>query len=125
MATQNLNNILKEFQSEIPSLQATAIVGSDGLVVADLVKDRDVDIELIGAQMSLLMSLVKKASARIGSEAQENLLSTEQGYLIISALGKNFMHGVVIPKEGGGLAAARLAMRDYAERITLALAGNS
>lgn len=123
MSNQDLNSILKEFQSEISSLQATAIIGGDGLVVAELIKDRDIDMELVGAQMSLLMTLVKKVSSRFNTEPEENLLSTENGYMLVTFLGKNFMHGVVVPKDGG-LAATRLAMRDYAERLSRALASS-
>lgn len=122
MSENKISQILRNFQNEISDLQATVVVGSDGLVIGELLRDSRVDMELVGAQMALLMTLVKRAATKLGATAQENLLATENGYLLTILLGDGqFLHGALIPKDGGSLGMTRLAMREFAPAIEQAI----
>lgn len=122
MSENKISQVLRNFQNEISDLQATVVVGSDGLVIGELLRDSRVDMELVGAQMALLMTLVKRAAAKLGATAQENLLATENGYLLTILLADGqFLHGALIPKDGGSLGMARLAMREFAPTIEQAI----
>lgn len=122
MSENKISQVLRNFQNEISDLQATVVVGSDGLVIGELLRDSRVDMELVGAQMALLMSLIRRAASKLGATAQENLLATENGYLLTALLANGeYLHGVLIPKDGGSLGMARLAMREYASTIEQAI----
>lgn len=122
MSENKISQVLRNFQNEISDLQATVVVGSDGLIIGELLRDSRVDMELVGAQMALLMTLVKRAASKLGAAAQENLLATENGYLLTILLGDGqFLHGALISKDGGSLGMTRLAMREFAPAIEQAI----
>ena len=113
-----LNNVLKEMAGEIPGFIATAVVGMDGLGIAEYAADPAFDIEAANAQYTLLVKLVQKSLDQLGDELEDNLTTTDRAYLIAHFLGDgSYYQGIAVDKETGSLGNVRLMVRQYADAL--------
>ncbi|MBO9369967.1 MAG: DUF4388 domain-containing protein [Chloroflexi bacterium] len=119
---ENMNDILKELSGQVPGFIAAAVVGMDGLDIAEYAAG-PVDVESINAQMTLLFKLVDGAVDKLKAGVIEDyLLTTEKAYLLIRPLSdRNYYLGIVADRKSGNVGNMRLNSRIYAERLSKAM----
>lgn len=114
-----LTNLLKEMGDEIPGLSATAIVGMDGLQVAQYSTATDFDIEIAAAQFALIMKSVQKTCDQLGaSNVEDSFVTTANSYLMTLFLGDGSYYLVIaVDKNSGSLGNLRLIARQFADAL--------
>jgi predicted regulator of Ras-like GTPase activity (Roadblock/LC7/MglB family) len=120
---QKLEDILKEMSTEVNGYTASMIVGTDGIHVAFHSRTK-LDPELAGAQMTLLLKLVETSAAKTGAgEVVDNLLTTENSYLMMKHLAdKQYFLGVVADRKTANIGNLRLIVKMYTGRISNVMA---
>ncbi len=98
IATQ-LDLILNNFERSIPHIQATAVVSTDGLVIASRLP-ADVEEDRIGAMGAAILSI----STRSGGELERGemvrvLIEGTQGYILIRSVGDYAILVALIEKD--------------------------
>ncbi len=119
---EKLDDILKEMGGEITGYMASAVVGMDGINVAQHAKAK-VDTELVSAQMTMLLKLVDTSVTKLGAGVVEDNLTTSAGaYVMMRFLpGKQYYLGVAVDHKSGNLGNMRLVSKMYAERLAKAM----
>jgi predicted regulator of Ras-like GTPase activity (Roadblock/LC7/MglB family) len=116
---QKIEDILKEMGNEITGHIASAIVGMDALNIAAYAQQK-VDIDLVSAQMTLLVKLVDTSVEKIMGAPllEDNLVSTENAFVLLHFLPdkKHFM-AVIADRHTAVLGNMRLMSKIYSERI--------
>ena len=90
---------LEELGGQVPGFISAAVVGMDGLGIADYAST-DVNVDAINAQMTLLIKLVDTTINKLNPTdgVEDYLLTTENAYLLVRFLrGQTVLSGV-----GGG-----------------------
>lgn len=107
---------LEEMAKEIPGFVAGAVVGSDGLAIAEHVPT-DFDIEAACSQFALVMQLVQKSAAQIGSNTiEDNLVTSKDRYILTRYLGDgSYFLVTAVEKAGSSLGNVRLVTRLFSE----------
>ncbi len=120
---QKLNDILKEFSGEVSGYLASAVVGMDGISVADHTKSAKSNPETISAQLALLFKLVDTSTVKMNAGAvEDNLLTTDSAHVLMRFLpGKDYFLGVAIDRKAGNLGNLRLMSKLYTDRIAKAM----
>lgn len=114
-----IEGILKELGSEITGHIASTVVGMDAFTIASFSSEK-VDIDSVSAQMTLLIKLVDTSVTKVdsGASMEDNLLTTEKAYLLMTFLpGKTHFLGVIADRKTAVLGNLRLMSNIYAERI--------
>jgi predicted regulator of Ras-like GTPase activity (Roadblock/LC7/MglB family) len=98
IATQ-LNIILNDFERNIPHVQATAVVSTDGLVIASRLP-AEVEEDRIGAMGAAILSI----STRSGGELERGeivrvLIEGEEGYILIRSVGEYAILVALVEKD--------------------------
>jgi predicted regulator of Ras-like GTPase activity (Roadblock/LC7/MglB family) len=119
---ENIQDILKELAGQVPGFMTAAIVGMDGLGIADY-SVGDVDAESISAQLTLLLKLVDTTVTKLtNDEVEDYLLTTENAYLLAWHLeDKQYFLGLIADRRTGRLGNMFLNGRLYASRLYEAL----
>ncbi|MEN8241488.1 MAG: DUF4388 domain-containing protein [Chloroflexota bacterium] len=119
---QNLQEHLLELGNESPAIFAAAVVGMDGLTVADYTSKK-VSIEGISAQMTLLIKLIDTTTKKLAAGSVEDfLLTTDKSYLLIRFLGSTgYYLGIAAERSKDSLGKMRLYSRIYAERLSASM----
>ena len=119
---ENMNEILQELREQVPGFISAAVVGMDGLGIAQHAA-APVDVESINAQMTLLIKLVDTTVDKIDAGVVEDyLLTTEHAYLMIRFLeGNDYYLGVAADKNTVNLGNLRLNSRVYSKRLDKAM----
>lgn len=114
-----LTNLLKEMGDEIPGLSATAIVGMDGLPVAQYSTATEFDIEIAAAQFALIMKSLQKTCDQLGNNnVEDTFVTTTSSYLMTLFLGDGSYYLVVaIDKNSGTLGNLRLITKQFADAL--------
>ncbi len=117
-----LDELLKEMGSEITGYMASAVVGMDGINVAQHAKAK-VDPDLISAQMTMLLKLVDTSVTKLGAgTVEDNLTTSAVSYVMMRFLpGKQYYLGVAADRKSGNLGNMRLVTKMYAERLAKAM----
>lgn len=121
--TQKIENILKEMGAEITGHIASMVVGTDALPIATFSQEK-LDMEVAGAQLTLLMKLVETSLTKlnIDSYMEDNLLTTEKAYVLISLIpGSKYFLGIIADRKTAMLGNMRLMSNLYKERIAKAM----
>lgn len=86
---QKLTEILKELESNIPEIEAAAIVSSEGLPIASALP-RDIDEARVAAMTAAILSLGERAASELHKgELEQVMIRGTDGYLISMAVGEN------------------------------------
>lgn len=98
IATQ-LDMILNDFERSIPHIQATAVVSTDGLVIASRLPAQ-VEEDRIGAMGAAILSI----STRSGGELERGdiirvLVEGTDGYILIRSVGEYAILVALVEKE--------------------------
>jgi predicted regulator of Ras-like GTPase activity (Roadblock/LC7/MglB family) len=119
----NLQDLLTEMGEEVQGFMAAAVVGMDGLGIADHVSDTALDMESATAQLTLLVKLVQTSIGKLDAgSVQDNLLTTSRAYLMTRFLGDTgYFLGIVADRNNANLGNMRLYSRIYAERLAEAM----
>ncbi len=119
---QKLDDILKEMGGEITGYVASAIVGMDGINVAQHSRTK-MDPEVISAQMTLLLKLVDTSVTKLGAGViEDNLTTTANAYLMMRFLpDKQYYLGLAVDRKAGNLGNMRLISKMYADRLAKAM----
>ena len=93
-----LDAILNQFERNIPHVQATAVVSTDGLVIASRLTDTEED--RIGAMGAAILSI----SSRSGDELDRGkmirvLIEGTKGYILIRSIGEYAILVALVEKE--------------------------
>jgi len=97
--SDQLDAVLNEFERNVPHVQATAIISTDGLVIASRLP-RQVEEERIGAMGAAILSI----SARSGQELDRGnmervLIEGEVGYMLLRSIGDDAILVALVEKD--------------------------
>lgn len=86
--SDQLDQVLNDFERNVPHVEATAIVSTDGLVIASRLPDQ-VEEDRVGAMGAAILSI----STRSGKELDRGdmlrvLIEGTDGYLLIRSIGE-------------------------------------
>ena len=119
---QKMQEVLADLSGEATGIFASAVVGMDGLPIAEFAK-KSIDIESFSAQMTLLVKLVDTTTKKVeAGKVEDHLLTTDKGYLLIRFLGdSDYYLGIGAVRSASNLGKLRLYSRVYAERLNAIL----
>jgi predicted regulator of Ras-like GTPase activity (Roadblock/LC7/MglB family) len=87
--SDQLNLILHEMERNVPHVEATAIVSTDGLVIASRLP-RDVEEDRIGAMAAAILTISKRSGQELDrGEMLRVLIEGTDGYLLIRSIGED------------------------------------
>ncbi len=87
--SDQLNLILHELERNVPHVEATAIVSTDGLVIASRLP-RDVEEDRIGAMAAAILTISKRSGEELErGEMLRVLIEGTDGYLLIRSIGED------------------------------------
>ncbi|HDN04975.1 MAG TPA: hypothetical protein ENF27_03465 [Chloroflexi bacterium] len=94
-----LDKTLNDFERNVPHVQATAVVSTDGLVIASRLPS-DVEEDRIGAMGAAILSI----STRSGRELERGemvrvLIEGTEGYILIRSVGEYAILVALVEKE--------------------------
>ncbi len=94
-----LDAILNSFERNVPHVQATAVVSTDGLVIASRLP-KDVEEDRIGAMGAAILSI----SSRSGEELDRGdmirvLVEGTKGYILMRSIGEYAILVALVEKE--------------------------
>jgi predicted regulator of Ras-like GTPase activity (Roadblock/LC7/MglB family) len=120
---ENIQDVLEELGQQVPGFVSAAVVGMDGLGIAEHAAVAGVDVEAVNAQMTLLIKLVDTTVTRLtGDQVEDYLLTTQDNYLLVRFLeGKDHYLGIAADRQSGKLGNLRLNSRIFAQRLDQAL----
>lgn len=118
-----LNEILKELSGEVSGYLSSAVVGMDGLALADHTKSAKANPEATSAQLALLFKLVDTSAGKMSAGVVEDtLVTTDTAHVLMRFLpGKEYFLGVAMDRKAGNLGNLRLMSKLYADRIAKAM----
>jgi len=83
-----LDAILNDFERNVPHVQATAVVSTDGLVIASRLP-KDVEEDRIGAMGAAILSISKRSGDELDrGEMTRVLVEGTNGYILIRSIGE-------------------------------------
>ena len=97
--SDQLDIVLSNFERNVPHVEATAVVSTDGLVIASRLPDQ-VEEDRIGAMGAAILSI----SARSGNELAQGemervLIEGDSGYILIRSVGEDAILVALVEKD--------------------------
>jgi len=94
-----LDEILNTFERNVPHVQATAVVSTDGLVIASRLP-KDVEEERIGAMGAAILSISSRSGDELDrGEMTRVLIEGSNGYILIRSIGEFAILVALVEKE--------------------------
>ena len=88
MRTDVLQNVLEELKSSSADVEASALISSDGLMIASALQ-QGVDEDRVGAMSAALLSLGDRAARELARGTLESVqLKGERGYVMMVSAGR-------------------------------------
>ncbi len=117
-----LDDLLKKLGGEVNGFIAAAVVGMDGLSIAQQSKGK-VNPEAIGAQMTLLLKLVDTTTTKLNAGVvEDDLVTTENAYVLMRYLPeKHYFLGIAVDRKSGNLGNLRLMSKMYVGQVAKAM----
>ncbi len=116
-----IQELLKEMAEHIHGVVSVALVGQDGLIIAEYVNQDEVgsmDTEFTAATLtSAMLKLTDVVSGVKLGRMVDNLLSTEQGHFLTKYIGDGSAFLSIIAKRGANLGAMRYVSKVYGEKL--------
>ncbi len=121
-----INEVLKEMGEQIEDLISVAVVGMDGLVIADYKPEGKESDEYVVEYTSATLTTSMKGLYTVINGLElgkmvDNLLSTEKAHFITKPLGDASVFLAVVAKRGVNLGAIRYYTKIYAQKLWDAL----
>jgi len=86
--SDQLDQVLINFERNVPHVEAIAIVSTDGLVIASRLPDK-VEEDRVGAMGAAILSISKRSGEELSrGEMSRVLIEGENGYLLIRSIGE-------------------------------------
>lgn len=86
--SDQLDQVLINFERNVPHVEAIAIVSTDGLVIASRLPDK-VEEDRVGAMGAAILSISKRSGEELSrGEMRRVLIEGENGYLLIRSIGE-------------------------------------
>jgi predicted regulator of Ras-like GTPase activity (Roadblock/LC7/MglB family) len=117
--TQKIEELLVDMSGEINGYIASAVVGMDGINIAQHSKTK-VDPETISAQMTMLFKMVNSTCEKVDmGVVEDNLMHTADGYVITHFLPgtRQYYLEILTDRKNSSLGNIRLISKIYSERI--------
>ena len=120
---QKLDEALQSLGNEVNGYIASAVVGMDGMGIAQDVHAGKADVESINAQTALLIKLVDTSTLKMNAgKLEDSLLTTENAYVLVRYLeGKTYFLVILADRRTASLGNLRLMSRIYSERVSKAI----
>jgi predicted regulator of Ras-like GTPase activity (Roadblock/LC7/MglB family) len=84
-----LQSVLKNFETTTPDIEATAVVSTDGLVMASRLP-ADVEEERVGAMSAAILSLGERSGQELNrGDMQQVIVKGTQGYIVLMSVGSD------------------------------------
>ncbi len=94
-----LDTILNDFERNIPHVQATAVVSTDGLVIASRLP-AEVEEDRIGAMGAAILSISTRSGGELDrGEMVRVLIEGTEGYILIRSVGEYAILVALVEKE--------------------------
>jgi predicted regulator of Ras-like GTPase activity (Roadblock/LC7/MglB family) len=86
--SDQLDQVLINFERNVPHVEATAIVSTDGLVIASRLPDK-VEEDRVGAMGAAILSISTRSGEELNrGEMRRVLIEGTDGYLLIRSIGE-------------------------------------
>jgi hypothetical protein len=116
MRTDKLQQILQELNGSTADIEASALISTDGLMMASALP-QGMDEDRVGAMSAALLSLGDRAAQELArGSLQRILLQGERGYVIMSSSGTEAVL-TVLAKSNAKLGLIFLDMKRAAESL--------
>jgi predicted regulator of Ras-like GTPase activity (Roadblock/LC7/MglB family) len=116
MRSDVLNSILGDLNGSTTDIEASAVLSTDGLVMASMLPG-DMDEDRVGAMSAAMLSLGERISAELmRGEIEQVLIKGDLGYVLMTHAGKEAVV-TVIAKSDTRLGLIFLDIRRAAEAI--------
>jgi predicted regulator of Ras-like GTPase activity (Roadblock/LC7/MglB family) len=117
-----LDGLLMNMSTEISGYIASAVVGNDGINIAQHT-NANVDPEAISGQMTVLLKLVDTTITKLNAGVvEDNLTTTRNAYILLRFLSdKQHFLCLAVDHQKGNLGNMRLISKIYVEKINKAL----
>lgn len=97
--SEQLDAILNEFERNVPHVEATAVVSTDGLVIASRLPDQ-VEEDRIGAMGAAILSISSRSGDELDrGEMERVLIEGESGYILIRSIGEDAILVALVDKD--------------------------
>ena len=84
---EKLASVLKRLESSTPDIEATAVVGSDGLVMASRLP-AEVEEDRVGAMSAAMLAIGERSAMELNrGNVQQVIIKGESGYIILIGTG--------------------------------------
>jgi predicted regulator of Ras-like GTPase activity (Roadblock/LC7/MglB family) len=122
---ENLGDILKELAGEVSGYISSAVVGVDGLNIADHTAAK-IDLEITSAQVALFLQQVDLTVTKLDAGlVEENLLTAQHALLLMRFLPqRKYFLLVQADRKTGNLGNLRMITKVYATRIAESMPNN-
>lgn len=119
---EKFEDILASLAGEVTGYSASALVGIDGINIADNSKG-PLDPEAVSAQMTMLFRLVDGSVDKLGAGTlEDNLMTTEKSYILMRFLpGKEYYLSITADRKTGNLGNLRLMSKMYTDQLSKAM----
>ncbi len=85
---ENLNNVLRKFQSESPGVEASALISEDGLMIASALAPEMEETRIAGMTATLLNVGVRVSAELARGEVREVIVRGQYGYAVMINAGQ-------------------------------------
>jgi predicted regulator of Ras-like GTPase activity (Roadblock/LC7/MglB family) len=115
-----LDQVHQDFHTELgPDFFMSMIVGMDGLSISN---NAAIEIDFFAAEgaarMAMIAKLADKVSAKLGiGKMEDDLVTIDQGYLILRNLGDGSYFWVLAVPRTATLGTVRMLMAEYAPKL--------
>jgi predicted regulator of Ras-like GTPase activity (Roadblock/LC7/MglB family) len=97
--SDQLDQVLINFERNVPHVEATAIVSTDGLVIASRLPDK-VEEDRVGAMGAAILSISTRSGEELNrGEMRRVLIEGTDGYLLIRSIGEFAILVVLVDKK--------------------------
>jgi predicted regulator of Ras-like GTPase activity (Roadblock/LC7/MglB family) len=114
-----LDQLLHEIHLELGAdLISTDVVGMDGLSIANISTSPDFNSSAASARFAMVVKLASKVAGKIEmGEVEDNLVTTDQAYILTRLLGDgSYYWGVAVTRDAT-LGIVRMLMNEYADLL--------
>jgi len=106
-----LQELLGRIAGAVDGMLGVALVGLDGILVAQASRRPGFDLNVVGAEYATIVKEARRAFESLGEEPmQEILVSTEQANLLLARVGKEYFVVLAI-EASGNLGRGRLELK--------------
>ena len=115
--TEELKELLKEFKSSSADVQASAVVSTDGLIIASELP-QDVEEDRVAAMSAAMLSLGERTSKELMKGSLEQVfVKGQDGYILLMGAGEEAVL-TALAKKDAKLGLVFLDMKRAADKIS-------